>query len=183
MTAKINRRLHLVIPIEQPQGALYAHISPVSVEEFQRNFLVMGKAFARLYSEGLGALAGPRVAAMLLKRVAEESNRLEEVEQGLLADIRRLTNVICPTPKGWQPVPLADAIGNKVIDPEDVSEVENAAVFFTLAWHMHKRSEREGIISSAAAIWSAQATYSTCTEYSASLPTSTTAGGSTTKTE
>lgn len=180
--AKINRRLHLVVPIERERGTFYAHATPIPTEEFQQFFLVMGKAFASIYSQGLGALAGPRVAAMLLKKAAEETNQLEDVEQALLQDIRRLTNVLCPTATGWETLSFTDAVNNGILDAEDVSEVENAVVFFTLAWHMHKRAEREEIIASAAAIWSAQATYSDCTAFSASLPTSTTGAGSTSKT-
>lgn len=178
MTAKLNRRLYLVIPIEQEGKTVYAHCSPVSTEQFANSYLLMAKAFAKLYKEDLGVLAGPRVAAMLLKEVAASLGKEEEGVR-LLQDLRRLINVIGPTENGWVPLPFEDALKSGAIDREDAEEVENASAFFTLAWRMHKRSEREEVLTGAAAIWSAQLTSLACTEYLASLPTSTTAAGST----
>lgn len=178
MTAKLNRRLHLVIPIEQEGRTVYAHSAPITAEQFAGSYLLMAKAFARIYKEDLGVLAGPRVAAMLLREVAVSLGRDDEGER-LLQDVRRLTNVIGPTDQGWVPLPLDDALKSGAIDKEDAGEVENAAAFFTLAWHMHKRSEREEVLASAAEIWSAQLTSSDCTAYLASLPTSTTGDAST----
>lgn len=180
--AKLNRRLHLVIPIEQDSGTIYAHMSLIATDQFQRYFMVMGKTFADIYTKGLGAMAGPKVAALLLRKNAEDMEQGQDVEDGLIGDIKRLTNICCPTSNGWQAIPFQQAIDNKLVDTEDAAEVENAAVFFTLAWHMHRRAERETIITSAAAIWGAQPTSSGCTEYLASLPTSTTAGASTLRT-
>ena len=67
---KINRKLHLVIPIEQGNKTLYAHSTPVEAETFDNFFLPIAKTFSAIYSEGLGVIAGPRIAAKLLRRVS-----------------------------------------------------------------------------------------------------------------
>lgn len=179
MTAKLDRRLRLVLPIERETGALYAHAEPLSAEQFHHYYLPLAKTFAKIYKENLGVVAGPRVAAMLLREVAAEMGRGEEVEASLIGELKRLTNVLGPTEKGWEAVPLEDAVRNNLIDADEASEVENAVCFFTLVWHMHRKAERAEIMASAAAIWDAQLTSSSCTDYIASLRTSRTSGGST----
>jgi len=170
MTVKINRKLHLVIPIEQGERTLYAHSTPVETETFDTFFLPIAKTFSAIYTEGLGVIAGPRIAAKMLKQVSESINQWDEVKTGFLAEIRRLTNVFAPTDTGWSMIPLDEAINKKVIDKDDASEVENAIVFFTLSWLMHKKTDREKILHDAAALWGARVEYLSCTEFRDSLP-------------
>ena len=60
----INRKLNLVIPIERADGSqIFTHSTPISAEVFDKYFLVIAKTFSAIYSEGLGPLGGPRVAA------------------------------------------------------------------------------------------------------------------------
>ncbi|MGH8321582.1 MAG: hypothetical protein ACRESI_06480 [Gammaproteobacteria bacterium] len=171
--AEISRRLHLVIPIQLTKSTLYAHITPIDTTTFDTFFLPIAKTFSRIYTEGLGIVAGPRVASKLLKLVAEDLGTWEQVRSGLVAEIRRLTNILCLETAGWKLYPFEDAVRNKIIDAEDASEVENAAVFFTLISHMHKRNERELIMTPVAALWGARVELLNCTEYQSSLPTST----------
>lgn len=183
MTAKLNRRLNLVVPIETAGGTFYAHAAPIPTEQFAKYCRVLATTFAQIYKGGLGVVAGPRVAAMLLREVAQELDQLEAVETGLMTDLRRLTNILGETPSGWQTIPMEDALRNNLIDAEDVSEVENAVAFFTLAWHMHRKSERAAVLASAAVIWNAQLSPLSCTDYLVSLQTSKTTDASTSKPE
>lgn len=186
MTAKINRKLYLVVPIQQGERTLYAHSAPIASETFDAYFLVLAKTFAAIYAEGLGVMAGPRVAARLLRSVAESIGQWEAsdkqpgantVKDGLMRDIRQRTNIFAPTDHGWDMIPLEEAIKKGVIDQEDASEVDNAIVFFTVAWHMHKRTDREEVLSSAALLWGAQLESLGATDFQTSLGTSTTDAG------
>ena len=174
----IDRQLHLVLPVDQPDGGqIFIHATPVSQETFDAYYLVLAKTFAEIHAQGLGVIAGPRVAAKLLADVAREAGTWDGptgVERGLLAEIRRLINVYAPGENGWTLSPFEDARAAGVIDPQDASEGENAVVFFTLSWLMHRRTEREGILQSAVLLWGGQITSSTCTEFRDSLPTLTT---------
>ena len=172
---KINKALRMVIPIEQDDGqTFYVHASSISREIFEQYFLVISKAFSAIYNEGLGITAGPRIAALMVRRVAEESGSREDVERGLLNEIKRLANVVISTPdRGWETISLHEAVTRSLISGDEVSEVENALTFFSLASAMHKRAEREGILKGAVSIWGGQITSSDLTEFSRSLPTST----------
>jgi hypothetical protein len=183
VTAKIDRKLNVVIPIEQEDGqTLHVHVTPVDSKVFTNYVLILGKAFSALYGEGYGVLSGPRIAGELLKEIAKNNNRWEDSPTGaagvkhLVAEIRRNVNVLAPTDKGWEMLTLDDAVAKKLLDATDESEVENAACFFTLAWHMHSKKEREATIRNASVLWGAQATSSACTEYLRSLKTSTVDG-------
>jgi len=176
MTLKINRKLHLVIPVEQGDKTLYVHSTPVGTETFDMFYLPIAKTFSAIYTEGLGMVAGPRIAAKLLRTVSESLNRWEEVQKGLVAEINRLTNVFSPTDTGWKMIPLDDAIRTNVIDAEDTAEVENAIVFFTLVSLMHNKTEREIVIQGAVKLWGARAELLNCTAFRDSLPILTNSG-------
>lgn len=190
MTAKIDRKLNVVMKVEQDKDApsLHIHCTPIDANIFEDYALMMGKAFAALYGEGYGVLAGPRLAAKLLTEIAKNNNRWEDSPTGakgvkhLIAEIRRNVNVLCPIEKGWEMMTLDDAVTKKLLDATDESEVENAACFFTLAWHMHSKRERTATINNACALWGALSTSSPCTEYLRSLKTSTQEGSTGEKT-
>jgi hypothetical protein len=174
---KIERNLNFVIPVERDDGTtVYVHSMPISADVFEQYFLVISKTFARIYLEGLGQTAGPRVAAMLLKDVAMERGLWEGpagVERGLMNEIRRLSNVVAPGPKGWTTFPFQEAIDQKFLDSSDIREVENALVFFTVASSMHRRQEVRAVLEGAGSLWGAQVESSSSTEFCASLQTST----------
>lgn len=182
---KIDDNLNLVIPVEGPTGTSYVHAAPISRDVFERNYLLISKTFAGIFREGLGMAAGPRVAAMLMRDVAKEFNGVGEDGQplvdgpgtdqcaALMAEIRRLANVLVPTTEGYALVPLQEAIDKRALDPDDASEVENALVFFTVASAMMKRGEKVPFINGAARIWGAQTSSLNSTAFAASLRTST----------
>jgi hypothetical protein len=176
---RIDKKLNLVIPIygdDSDAPTAWVHSTPIRRETFERYHMVIAKTFASIYTEGLDFRVGPRVAMLRLREIAEEMKRWEGptgVEAGLVAEMRRLTNLITPQQDGA--LPWQVAIDKGMIDPDDKSEVENAIAFFTVVSHMHRHHELKAILEGVAVIWSAQITSSTCMEYLNSLKTSTAA--------
>lgn len=174
---KIDKSLNLVIPVSRDDGStIYVHAAPIEPEVFTRYFLVIAKTFAAIYGEGLGPIAGPRVAAKLLKKIATDMGAWdgpEGVEVGLVNAINRLANVLVPTANGWETLPYHDAFRQGTIGAEDASEIGNALAFFTVAYSMHRREERRSILEGASKIWGSQITSSNCSEFASSLPKST----------
>src|SRR5215831_13634119 len=109
---RISRSLNLVVPVDTEAGTIYVHSTPISRDVFERYYLVLSKTFAQIYQEGLAAIAGPRVGFLLLRDVAQNTRGTngapnawegtDGVANGLINEIRRLTNVIMPGPAGWE---------------------------------------------------------------------------------
>jgi len=171
----IDKRLNLVVPIERDDGTnLYIHSTPISYEVFEKYFLVISKTFAGIYSEGLNVLAGPKIAAIMLKRIAQELGLWdgeEGVGSGLMSEIRRLSNVLCLTDGKWQPLPLETALNRGLIGEDDFREAEGAIVFFICISAMHKRSLVESTLNGMCDLWGLQTTSLNCSEYGNLLPT------------
>ncbi|HUZ33896.1 MAG TPA: hypothetical protein VMV19_17580 [Xanthobacteraceae bacterium] len=175
---QIDRALNLVVPVEMPAGPYYVHSAPIGREVFEKYYLPISRAYSQMFAL-TSPLAGPRVAALLLRDAAQGLNRWDGedgVERGLMAEIYRLSNVIMPTANGWTTVPFEEVRGKKLIAADDLSEVENSIVFFTLASVMPFKKERPRILDAASNVWSAQFTSLNVTEYAASLPTSNVTG-------
>jgi len=174
--------LNLVMPIERSDGStVHVYAIPIARATFERYYMVMAKAFNTIYSGGLGIMSGPRVAAMVLKDTAIEMNAWdgpEGVERGLIQEIRRLTNVLVLGDHGWETIPIHEALAKGHIDEDDMSEVENALAFFTVASHMHRKADRRGILEGASKLWGARLESLSCSEFSASLQRSTMTAGS-----
>lgn len=175
---KIDKRLNLTFPLQDEFGnTLHVHSTPVAFPVFQKYFLLMSKAFSAMYQEGLSVVGGPRVAAMMLRQLAEDQGPevLADLEKNLLAEIKRLTNVLAPLPNGgYDMMPLDDALKGGLISEEDFSEAEGQITFFTLASHMHKRATLRPILEHMAGMWGQEITSLNATEYMNSLPISTT---------
>lgn len=170
---RIDKALNLVIPVERDDGPIYVHSTPISREVFERYFLVISKTFTEIYAQGIGQLAGPRVAAMMLKQVS--GDQWPQVEQGLMNEIRRLSSVLIQADgaeQKWETAPLQEALDKGWMDADEVSEVENALVFFTVASAMHRSNQRP-VIAGALSMWDAAISSQTCMELKASLQTST----------
>lgn len=170
---KIERNLKIVIPVERENDTIYVHSEAISREVFQQYFVVIAKAFAGMYTSGMGHIAAPRVAAMMLQKTAEDMgvwNGSDGVQNGLMNEIRRLANVIMPVAgKGWEMVPLQEAVDRKFFDLDDLSEVENAMAFFIVASAMHKKKDLRGILGGMTGLWDVRIESLNCTEYTASL--------------
>lgn len=167
---QIDKKLNLVLEIEREDGTvIHVHSTPIRKEVFASNHRVIAKTFARIYGDGLGTLAGPRVAALVMREIAETMGGADS----LFNEINRLTTVLVPSSSGWDSLPLPDAIARKLLSDDEASEVENAVAFFIVASAMHKRPELKAVMDVMHGIWGGQTVLSTSTEFAASLPTST----------
>lgn len=173
---QIDERLNLVIPIDRTDGSVaYVHAMPIGRQIFEANFLLLSKAFAAIHSEGLGAISGPRVAALMLQQVGATMVPEGVINPAvpLMAEFRRLANVVVPTPDGYQAVPFDDAVKQRAIDEEDAAEALNGIAFFMLGWHGYPRRTRKANLDAAASLWGAHFSSQTSTDLAASLQTST----------
>lgn len=178
---KIDKRLNLVVPIERDEGTIYIHSTPISREVYERYFLVMSQAHAAIFGSGPNMISGPSIAALMLKKIATDSGAwagTEGVENGLMNEIRRLSNVILPGANGWETLPLADALKRDLLSDGDIAEAEGIIVFFILVSAVNRRSAAASILNLATDLWGSEITLSDSTTYARSLPTLTATGTS-----
>jgi hypothetical protein len=182
VSVTIDRNVNLVIPIYGDDGdtvVAWVHSVPIGREVFDAYYRVIGRVYAAIHGDSIDALgptAGPKMAALLLRDEARRMGVWEGpagVENGLVNEIKRLTNVAAPGPKGWETMPYGDAIRLKKIDPDDAGEVDNAIVFFTVGWWVYPKSKRSLALTGAARLWSGHSTSLSVTEFAAGSPTST----------
>jgi len=169
----LNRKLNLVLSVETEKGTVHVHSSPIGREVFEDNFLVISRAFTAVYTNGLGPVTGPRVAALLLKQEAKTLNTWERTQQSLMGEIYRLTNVISPGETGWESMPFDVAKKRGILSDDEAAEVENCIVYFICASSIHLRAEMAVAMEGLSTLWSARTTSSNVTEYMRSLPIST----------
>ncbi len=178
---RLDRKLNLVAPVETDRGVVYVHHVPISREVFERYFLVLSKTFARIFQEGLNVVAGPPIAALMLRKVAEETmvapgenawDGEAGVARGLMAEIRRLTNVVVPGDRGWQTLPYEGAARDGTMTADDAAEVDGLLTFFTLVSVMLREDQRAAIVAGMRSLWGVETTSLNCTDYASSLPTS-----------
>jgi len=178
---KINKHLNLVAQVQRDDGSImHVHSQPVSADLFDSHMDVLEKTYGHFMSNrnlmGLGA----RLAHKRLLKIAKEMgpDKLDEVEKGLLPEIRRLTNVAVFSGKAWEQMLYQDAVDQKILSREDIDEIEGKLVFFMAASHILQRHERQAVMSGAMAMWDAQISSLDFTAYLSSLPTSTAAENS-----
>ena len=173
---KIDKKLNLVIPVESENGSIFVHATPISRDVFEKYFLVISQTFAAIYSEGLGQVAGPRVAALMLKKIAVDSGSWDGsdgVDNGLMNEIRRLTNVVMPGNNGWVTMQYQDAIECKLISQDDIDEIEGNIIFFICVSAVHKKNLIQGMLAMMSNLWATQISSLNSTEFARSLPIST----------
>lgn len=174
---RVDDRLNLVLPISRADGStVYIHSMPIPRDVFETYFLVISKTFSEIYTEGLNVVSGPRIAAMMLRKVATDMRQWDGpggVRQGLMEEIRRLSNVAAPGPNGWETLPLSLALDRGVIDEEDAWEAENTIVFFIVNCAMHTRAIIPSVLEQMRNLWAIQTSPLNITGFCASLATST----------
>jgi hypothetical protein len=175
---RIGRPLNLVQEFETDSGTIYLHSMPLSVEVWRNYFLVLSKTYSQLFAQGIHTIAGPAIARLMLEQIAKIDGVWEGpagVQQGLLAEIRRLSNVLAPTGAGWDMIPYETALQRGVIDPEAAEEMEGALVFFICASAVLRgpkaREKLEILLGMLERLWGAQSTSLDITAFRASLPT------------
>ena len=169
---KINRSLNLVIPVTDDDSVLYVHSTPIGREVFERYYLIISKVFAAIYSEGLNVVAGPRVAYLVLKELARKAGpeAEQDVQKGLIAEIRRLTNVCIQGDAGWEVFPFQTVIDRQMLDDDTIAEVESAIVFFIVNSALHKRGVLTTMLEMMVDLFGWQLTSLNVTAYQSSLP-------------
>ena len=185
MIMRIDKRLHLVVPIyaDEEGGEIVAnvHSAPLSEEVVDKYFMLLGQVYSTVFGLGLGINSGPGHAMRILRHIATERGIWADdaktgtlgVEKGLVDEMRRLTNVAVPDTGRWVPLPLDVAVDRGVISATDKREVENAIVFFMSASATLPRAQLQGFLKTAAELWGARITSSPFTEFVSSLKTST----------
>jgi hypothetical protein len=176
----LNKKLNLVIPIDRDDGStLYVHSVPISRETFVHYWRVMTVAFQDLERLGNASMTAPKTAMICLEEHAKAGNVWEGddgVEHGLLGEIRRLTNVILPGPRGWETMMLTDALSANLITQDDIDEVEGAIVFFTLSSALAPKAILKQKLDLTNGWWASQATPLNSSEFARGLPTLTATG-------
>lgn len=178
---KLDKTLNLVIPVfDEKDDPIFIHSAPIGRAIYEKHFRIIARVWNEIFSQGMGMMAGPRMAYTLLKDIATEDGSWEGVdgvENTLVQEIFRLTNVIAPVEGIWDTIPYTEAKAKSIINEDDATEVENALTFFTANSHMLRKSERKTVLKSALGTWAAQLTSLNSTEYLNSLPTLTKAAG------
>jgi hypothetical protein len=174
---RIDRKLNFVVPVKRDSGTVYVHSMPLMRETFERYAVVLAQTYGMIHGKGLGVVTGPRIAHILLKQIAQAEHIWdgeEGVERGLMAEIRRLSNLVALTDKGWRAVSLEDALKRGALDADEASEVLGLITFFTVTSAVERKDQSVSILNFAAQMWGAQTSSLNCTEFADSLPTSTT---------
>lgn len=172
---RIDKRLNIITEVQTETGSVFVHSAPISRDVFEKYFLVISKTFAALIGEGLAFISGPRVAALMLKKIANDMGTWEGkdgVSNGLVAEIRRLSNLVMPTENGWKTVPFQDAIDKELLSDSDIAEVEGNIVFFICASAMSRKNELKAVLERMV-LWGSSIMLLNSTEFAASLPIST----------
>lgn len=168
MSEQIDRKLNLVLTYPRENGApIYVHSVAVSRQIFETFYLVISRAFASIQVVSGGIAAGPRIAALELKRAATQ---LEVDANGLLAEMQRLSSVVHFTEKGWETLPYHEAVKKGHLDDDEASEVENALAFFTVASRMFRKQDVKGVLGMMTNLWGARIVSSNSTVFKDSLP-------------
>ena len=175
--ARLDRFLNITLPVDDTSlGTVWVFSTPISYPTFERYHREMARAWSMVAGMG-GMASGPRIAAMELKRTAQDMGTWDDppdapgtgVERGLVAEIRRLTNVVCPMEGGgWEPVPLMDAYAQGILDDDDLRDVEGVVAFFILASAMQRHKQLVMTLSAMAVFVGAQTTSLGCSEWIAS---------------
>lgn len=126
---KISRNMHLIIPVQTELGTAYIHSAPISKEVYREHFFILSKTFSAIFSEGLGVVAGPRVAYLMLERICKDTQTgggniwdgPDGVRNTLVNEIIRLSNLVYPVDgKGWDTKPLDVALEREIVDLDEV---------------------------------------------------------------
>ncbi len=169
---KISRNLNLIIPVRTEKGNGWIHATPISKEVFKEHFFILSKTFSAIFSEGLGVVAGPRIAFLMLERISRDSNAWEGdkgVRNTLVNEVIRLANLVYPVEgKGYDTIPLDMALEREIID---LDEVAGELIFFTCVSSINSPEQAKGTMDVVNGIWGTQCSSLNLTEWIASLPT------------
>ncbi|EJC1862738.1 hypothetical protein NI813_23025 [Escherichia coli] len=169
---KISRNLNLIIPVRTEKGNGWIHATPISKEVFKEHFFILSKTFSAIFSEGLGVVAGPRIACLMLERISSDMN-IWDGEKGvrntLVNEIIRLANLVYPVEgKGYDTIPLDMALERGIVEFDDVA---GELVFFTCVSSINTPEQTEQMMLVVSGMWNSRTSSLSLTEWIASLPT------------
>jgi hypothetical protein len=172
MAISINKKLNLVIPIEENDVAkAWIHSTPISKEVFESNYLLLVRTLSDLYGNGVGPVMAVRVAKLGLIDTAKKMNDQQDISINLINEIHRLTSIIMPNSAGrWESLPYDVVSSRHLLDEDSLAEVENALVYFIVASAIHLKNELPAVYQGLYQIWNAQTISLNAMEYSNSLP-------------
>lgn len=169
---KISRNLNLIIPVRTEKGNGWIHATPISKEVFKEHFFILSKTFSAIFSEGLGVVAGPRVAFLMLERISRDSGIWDDdkgVRNTLVNEIIRLANLVYPVEgKGYDTIPLDMALEREIVELDDVA---GELVFFTCVSSINTPEQTEQMMLVVSGMWNSRTSSLSLTEWIASLPT------------
>ncbi|HDW2447381.1 TPA: hypothetical protein ACGTUC_003203 [Escherichia coli] len=169
---KISRNLNLIIPVRTEKGNGWIHATPISKEVFKEHFFILSKTFSAIFSEGLGVVAGPRVAFLMLERISRDSGIWDDdkgVRNTLVNEIIRLANLVYPVEgKGYDTIPLDMALEREIVELDDVA---GELVFFTCVSSINTPEQTEQMMLAVSGMWNSRTSSLSLTEWIASLPT------------
>jgi hypothetical protein len=168
----INKKLNLVVEIGDEGHRFWVHSTPITRQTFEKYYMVMASAFAQIMGTG-SWISGPRIAMLAIKDMARRLGVWEGpegVEQGLVAEIHRLTNFVG---HNGQVIPFTMAINDPRFNEDDIAEAEGAVAFFTLASWLQNREQLKGTLAGIAVAWGARTTSFNPSEFGRSLQKST----------
>lgn len=168
---RINKKMNLVIPMENEDGSkYYVHAKPFSRDAFEAHYLLFSQAFSSMIETGIQVTAGPRVAALVLKDLAKKQGK-EADYAAIIAEIKRTANVIKGGASGFEPKLLSTAIAHGDIAEEELAYIEGVICFFTLTSAMWMGERLDASLAFMSGLWGCQTTFSDCTEFTSSLRT------------
>jgi len=187
MDPSINKALNLVLPIypftedatKVAQPYAYIHSAPIMSETFDMYCEPLGSAYNSIIASEIGQ-AAPLMAKQLIVKAAqrmglyEDNNRIRPpyigIENGLFAEIHRLTNIITKNKEGsWTTKMWED--GKNDLDPDDLRDAESAICFFTVASHLYPRRDRRIFLTVGLGMFGGRLESLNCTAFAASLRT------------
>lgn len=180
---KIDDSLRLVLSFGD---GLHAYHTPISRAVYEANYTIINATKATLAAHGVQyqVRSGPLIAGLTLRDVGrheaedrgsldQDGNVVDAKTPAFLAELKRLTMVLCPGPSGWDLLPVDAALAQGKVDADDWSEVESAIVFFTAHALTCRKADRMIVATATAKVLDGSITSLEPMAYGASLQTST----------
>lgn len=113
---KIDKNLNLILNMEDSKGDFVVHSVPLPTESFVANRKILMAAYREMTSEGVhGIQASISIASMILRDVAEQMGKSEQIEE-LIDTITGATTIIRGKPILLQFSDVDEDVKEEVID-------------------------------------------------------------------
>lgn len=174
---KVNAALNFVVPLYHDEADAdpyaYVHATPIATSVFEANFRLLIRTYQTMMEEGPTAM---KFARLFMRDAAAAlvgpNGNADAYAAPLVNEISRLSHVMVGTPKGWESVPLQQAISSGLLDDGDGDAAMGAVICFLAVWHVSPKQPRQAFLETATQIWGAVLSPLQPSEWIASLPTS-----------